>query len=417
MPNLYDHQQKILDTIPDKFGIWARPRTGKTPLAIRIACSRVKSALVIVPKHILEQWQNEIATWNNTDCEFVLYTKERFRIDSIAGVVNKGRRKTLIFSDKIPVCQAVFVDECHRQASNYDNKFFKCLYNYLSCYDVKNVYLLSGTPWNKNPWSVFSYLKLLAYNPDWYNWQSKYFTRIAYGVRAFYKPNPAMFPELVKILQKMGVTVRLEDVANIEEDYEETEHFDLNAEQKKNIKLICDTTPMARNIKQHQLEQGVLKSNGYEPGLSFDCEKDTRILELAEDYPKLIIVCKFLDQIEKYKQALTKAGKCVYIIKGEMDRPVKEVAEEANTQKEAVVIVQADKSDGFDLKGFSTMVFASMSYSFVSYDQMTQRMKSMAKTEGCTYIYLITRGNSMDKAVYTSVKAGQDFSDSLYERS
>lgn len=411
---LKPHQQNILDISHPKFGLWAAPRTGKTPTAIRLACRDSKHCLVIVPKHIKEQWEEEIEKWNDSETTFHIYTKERFRIDSIAGVQKKGRRQTLIFSDKIPQCDMVIVDEAHRQASNYSNRFFKCLDEYISRHNIRYVKLLSGTPWNKNPWSVYSYLILLGYKPDWYKWQTEYFVRIGSGHRAFYKPKEEKFDKLVMFLNKIGKTVKLEDVAEVGEDMEELEYFDNNADQKRLIKNITDTNPAVRYIKQQQLEQGVLKSDGYSLPTSIYTEKDVRIWELAEDYPKLIIVCKFLDQIKKYDELLSAKGFPTFVIRGDMKESLSDLCKHVNSLDRAVVIVQADKSDGFDLKGFSTMVFASMSYSFISYDQMKNRMKSMEKKEGCQYIYLLTRGKSVDRAVYDSVKKGQDFNDKLF---
>jgi vacuolar-type H+-ATPase subunit F/Vma7 len=411
---LHKHQEDIIATSRQKECLWMRPRTGKTPTSIRLACSRVSSCLVIVPKHIKEQWEAEIAKWNNTDCKFTIITKERFRIDSIASIKKQGRRQTLVFSDKIPKCEMVIIDEVHRQASNYANKFFKCLMNYLSTHHTKHILLLSGTPWNKSPWSPYSYGKLLGKDWKWEEWQRYFFTRIQMGRRSFYKPNEKMFHVLVGFLDKMGKTVRLEDITESLPDEELVEYFDLNAEQKKAIGNVTDTTPLARCIKYQQIEQGSLKSTGYDEGWETPIEKDKRILELAEDNDKLIIVCKFLAQIEKYRSALTEAGYKVYVIKGDMKENLKDLCEEANRKEKAIAIIQADKSDGYDMKSFSTMVFASMSYSFISYDQMRERMKSMTKKEPCQYIYLLTRGKSMDRAVYDSVKKGEDFNEKLF---
>lgn len=413
-PKLKPHQEKAVLDPRTKLALWMRPRCGKTPTAIRRACSLVKTCLVIVPLHIKEQWEEEIKRWNDTGCKFILYTKERFRIDSIERIEKKGRRQTLIFSDNIPRCDMVLVDEVHRQASNHTNKFFKCLHNYLIVNDVEHVLLLSGTPWNKNPWSVYSYGILLGYALDFWQWQTKYFIRIQNGMRHFFKPKENMFPELVVMLQSMGITVRLEDIAEIKDDYEEVEYFDLNAEQKKHIKKVVDTTPVARYSKYHQLESGTLTTDGYCEPLSFECEKDKRLLELVEDEDKIIIVCRYLRQLSKYEKLLGHLNKPIFVIKGKMDEDLLVVARKANAAPQAIVLVQADKSDGYPLDGFSTMVFASMSYSFISYDQMKERMKAMDKNKGCTYVHLLTRGKSVDKGIYESAQKGVDFNEELY---
>ena len=417
MLELKPHQINIVNTLPNKALISMRPRCGKTPTSIRLACSRVKSCLVIVPKHIKEQWEKEIELWSNADCKFIVVTKERFRIDSISGVVNKGRRKTLVFSDKLPKCDAVIIDEAHRQASNYANKFFKTVDNYIKTNNIDHVYLLSGTAWNKNPWSVYSYGKLLGMTWDWFQWQHHFFTKITYGTRSFYKPNESKFPELIEILKKLGPTVKLEDVAEVGEDEEVVEYFDLNPTQKKMLKEVTDTTPVARYVKYHQVEQEVMKSDGYNNDFMGWCEKDDRLIELVEDNDKVIVVCRYLLQIEKYAAYFAQNGyKKVFVIQGTMKQSLDDVRKEAEESEKAIVLVQADKSDGYSLKSFSTMIFASMSYSFISFDQMKNRMKAMEKPQGCSYVYLLTRGKSVDQGIYNSVMKGNDFNESLYSK-
>lgn len=411
---LYEHQKKIIDTIPNKAGLWARPRTGKTPTSIRLACSRGKSCIVLTPKHIKEQWEAEIEKWNNTGCKFQVVTKERFRIDSIKEVKKRGRGKTLIFSDKFEKADTIIIDEVHRQASNPKTKFFKTVKDYIDRHNIQNVFLLSGTPWNKNPLSLFSYLSLLGYNVNFHKWQQDCFVKVSYGPKSFYKPDERKFPRLVQILSKIGVTVKLEDVIGEQEDCEQIEYFDLNHEQKGYIKNITDTTPGARYVKRHQLEQGVLKSDGYSEGLSFECEKDKRILELMEEEDKLIIVCRYLDQIQKYEQLAQKENRRFYTIRGGQKDSATEIAARANAREKCIVFIQADCSDGYSLKDFDTMVFASMSYSFISFDQMKNRTKSMFKKNICQYYYLLSRGNTIDNAIYKSVEKGQDFSEKLY---
>ena len=416
MMELYKHQQKILDEAPDKCGLWMEPRTGKTPLSIRLACAKVKSCLLIVPNHIKEQWQEEVETWRDTDCKFYVYSKERFRIDSISGVVNKGRRKTLLFSNKIPACKMVIIDEVHRQASNYKNKFFKTIEDYIKRYNIKYIYLLSGTPWNKNPWSVYSYGILLGKDWNYWKWITTFFIQVKYGPRSFYKPNEKMFPQLITLLQKIGITQKLKDITGKIDDYYEVENFDLNTEQKRLIKEVVDSTPMARYVKYHQLEQGCLKSDGYTEELIFDCEKDTRVSELIDDNPKLIIVCRYLNQIQKYEQLAQEKNRRFYTIRGGQKLSAPEVAKRANADENAIVFIQADCSDGYDLQSFSVMVFVSMAYSFISYKQIKDRMKSMKKKEPCQYIHMLTRGSkSIDQGIYKSIKAGQDFSDKVFK--
>ena len=160
-----------------------------------------------------------------------------------------------------------------------------------------------------------------------------------------------------------------------------------------------------------------MKSDGYKDAVCITIEKDDRIEELVEDDKKVIIVCRYLDQIEKIKKILLKTDKKIFVISGQVKEPACVIADRAEHTDKAVIIIQAGCSDGYSLKSFNHMIFASMSYSFVDYDQMTQRMKAADKKTPCQYTFLITRGKTVDKGVYDSVMKGEDFNEQLYDRS
>jgi hypothetical protein len=79
-----------------------------------------------------------------------------------------------------------------------------------------------------------------------------------------------------------------------------------------------------------------------------------------------------------------------------------------------VVLLQSDTVAGYSLKSMDIMVFASLSYSFVNYDQCRSRIKAMEKSTPCTYIHLLTEGKSIDKAVYDCIQHKRDFDAELY---
>jgi len=106
----------------------------------------------------------------------------------------------------------------------------------------------------------------------------------------------------------------------------------------------------------------------------------------------------------------------IFQIHGKIKTTASEVAAEAEKSDDAIVIIQSGTSDGYSLKSFDTMVFASMDYSFVNYDQMRYRIKDATKNNGCTYIHMVTEGDSVDKAVFDTVSRKQDFSIELYAK-
>lgn len=395
---LYSHQIKTIQEAKNKWGLWFRMRVGKTPTAIRLICERTKNGLVICPKSLVKQWEEEIEIWNNNNSIIKVISRDQFKIKQ----------------DKLEKFDAIVIDEVHRGFANYKSQMHKALQSYLDKHNIKYVWLLSGTPFTSTSWSVYSYGKILGKEWKWFDWNKTFFSKVRMGNRFIPIAKKNMEKPLQDILRKIGTVIDLKDVAEVMDDIDVKEYFDLNAEQKKYISQIEDDLPVVIYVKQHQLESGVLKSDGYSEKISCKCDKDSRILELVEDNDKIIIVARYLDQIAKYQELLKKYK--VFTISGQIKETASEVAKVAENEAKCVVLIQSDTSDGYSLKSFDTMVFASMSYSFVNYDQIKSRMKSIQKLTPLTYIHLLTRGKSLDQAIFDSVSRKQDFSMGLYDK-
>lgn len=400
MKNLYQHQQKIYDSVGNciNSGLWMEMRTGKTPLSIRIASKVSPSCLVIVPKPLVEQWEESIKDWDNKGIKWKVLGKERFRIDH----------------KEIERYDCLLIDEVHRQGANYKSKFFKAVQYYKDKHSVKNTILLSGTPYSNNSWSVYSLGLLLGRSWKWSDWSTRYFFTIKMGARSIPQQKKGIEGEMATILKSLGPTCRLEDVVDVPDDEIINEYFDLNPEQKKLIKDSFDPLPIVRFTKEHQVESGCLKGGDYGEDKVIPCEKTARVKELIEENDKLVIVCRYNLQIKMYTELVK--DRPVFIINGETKNRA-DIVKEVEKSDKCVVIVNSSCSDGYTLKSVSTMVFASMSFSYVDYAQMLSRVKDMSKKTGNTYIHLLTRDKkSIDQAVYESVKRKEDFNASIFNK-
>jgi len=402
MPDLYKHQQDIVDNAPNKWALFLKMRVGKTPTAIKLADTRAESVIVICPKSLVSQWEREIRKWStNRSTIYIVVSKEIFRRDY----------KTL------PRVEAIICDEVHMALGNYKSKTFKALYAYINKHKCPYVWLLTGTPFTSTPWSVYSYGLLLGKDWKWMDWDREFFYKVRMGRRMIPQPKKGKEEHLQNILRSLGTVIDLKDVADVPDDTDVIENFILNPEQKKQIADNFDPLPIVTYTRQHQLEQGVLKGNKFKDSMSFAIAKDSRLLEIAEDTDRIIIVCRYLDQLDKYTKLLEKLGRPIFTIHGQMKESAGDIVLRAESSQNPIVLIQSDTCAGYSLKSFNTMVFASMSYSFVNYDQMRSRMKAMEKTHGCEYIHLLTEGDSLDKAVYDSICKKQDFSIELFTKS
>lgn len=398
MLELKKHQKDAVKDFPNKWGMFFRQRCGKSPTAIRLACERVSSAIVISPKSIVDHWKREIDNWRIGDCNISVISRETFRRDW----------------DKLPCIDAIIIDEVHAHFGNYKNRAYKALFSYIKKWSPPCIWLLSGTPLPSSSWAVYSYGLLLGKKWSWYEWDKKFFYKIKIGRRMISKAKDGMNNELQKILRSIGTVIDLKDVADVPDDEEVIETFTLNTEQKRLIKEHFDPLPIVRWTATHQLEQGVLKSDGYRETVSIPCEKDSRLMELVDSVDKIVIVCRYHDQINKIVDNFKNLGRNIYQIHGKTEQSAADIALEAENDPSAIVVSQGDTCVGYSLKSFNLMVFMSMSFSFVNFDQMKSRMKAMEKTTPCQYVYMITDGESVDRGVYEAVQRKQDFSIELF---
>lgn len=405
------HQKKAVEEVPDKWGLWFRMRVGKTPTAIRLANNRCKSAMIICPKGLVDHWKKEIKVWSIKDTEFFVISRDQFK-----KYFTLDKKKAT--NCKLPKYEAIIIDEVHRGFGNYKSQMFKCLDYYLTSNDVKFRWLLSGTPFTASSWSVFSYGKILEKRDktgqlwSWFKWNKAFFDMVRMGRLRVPVPKKGKEKYLQQILREMGTVVDLKDVAEVADDIDVFEYFKLNKRQHDEIKNLDEDLPVVKYCRIHQLEQGGLKSDGYREELSFKIEKDDRLIELAANYEKLVIVCKYKVQVKKVAKMFS--DRKTYLIWGESKEGSSAIASQAEKEDNCIVIVQSDTCDGYSLKSFDTMVFASMSYSFVNYDQIKSRMKAMEKKTPNTYIHLLTEGKSLDNAIKGSIDEKQTFSFELY---
>jgi len=405
---LYPHQEKAVNETPAKWGLWFKMRVGKTATAIRLAEKHAMSALIICPKSIKKQWEKEVETWK-LKCEFEVWSREQFRINY----------------KKIKRHDAIVVDEVHTAGGNYKSQFFKALEAYIDHHAVRYIWPLTGTPYTGNPWCVYSYARLLGRKWDWYKFKMTFFDEVrlgrapAPGQRDLRKritvPKKGMEARLQELLRSLGTVIDLKDITEVMDDEDMVENISFGKEQKKLSDDFYDENPIVNFTRQHQIESGCLKSDGYVKDIKIRCPKDDRIVEICSNTDKVVIVCKYLLQIEKYVELLKLLGVPIFTIHGQQKEMASEVAAKAEQEERAIVIVQGDMGCGYSLASFDTMIFASMSFSFVSFDQVKSRMKAIGKKIANCYIHLITEGkNSIDRAVYESVKRKENFSIELY---
>jgi len=404
--NLYQHQQELLDQNPHKWLIAHDVGTGKSLLAMELAIKNATRCLVICPKGIKKKWQREITDHpNHQKIQWLVLTKEEFRRDW---------EKLSILID------AVIVDEAHH-FSNYSSQMSKNLLKFIRKVQPKCLWLLTGTPYRREPLNIWTLARYLGYDWPFMGFRSKYYKPqyVAYN-RMVWVPRDDVKGEMARLVNTIGNTVRIDECADIPPQVFEYEEIVLTPAQKKAVKKVeeTETAAIVRFTKIHQIEQGCLKGDEYVSASTYNNNKNDRILELCESADKVAVFCRYNLQVDILKEFLEKKlkdEKPIFVIRGGT-KGRDSITLEVDKVDKCVVLITSDTSEGYELPSVGLVVFASMSFSFTSYQQACGRFLRINRLKKNVYVHLITEGESLDRAVLDAILKKQSFDIAIYSR-
>ena len=397
---LYAHQQSILDKNPSKTLLAWGTGTGKSLAGIELLKKNgAKEAMIICPKSIKSKW---IA---DTPGGYMVLTKEEFKKQ--APLLKRYNH--------------ILVDEAHYFSGN-TSAMSKFLIKYIEWHKVEYVYLLTATPYLSSIWGIYTLARILGYNPSYQSFKKKYFDMIPMGRRRIpvqkkkvVNDNGVIIPmedEVARLVNKIGDTVKIEDCIDVPRQTFLVEEFELTSEQKTAIKNLDDIVPISRWTKFHQICGGSLKGDGYSPNQMFKSEKLARILDLAKEHKKLVIVARYNHERDIIINALKKYN--IYHISAN-EKDVAGLAQEADKQEKAIVVVSGGISEGYELPSFPIMVFYSYDFSLKNYIQMLGRILRINKLKKNVYISLIVK-DSVDEDVYSCIMNKRNFDIAIYDK-
>ena len=391
---LYKHQQRLADANPDKCGIFWEVGTGKSLMVLELL-KKANEALIIVPKDLKDKWED--------DTSHDIITKETFRRDW----------------NKLPYYDGIGVDEFHHflgmTGYNKGSAMMKALQKYLKKHKPRYFYGLTGTVYMSKPWNVYVACEFLGHKMNYKKFRDHFFEMKHYGGRY---PIPEMkAPELIKddiakLVNQIGDVVKMSDCRDIPEQQHLVEYFNLTTEQTNGIQALEDSTPIVYYTKVHQICGGSLKGDVYTESQTFDCNKIARVLQLAYENKKLIIICRYNYEIEMLHTILHEYK--THIINGKVkNRP--EVVLEADSSDACVVLIQSSCAEGYQLPSFPIIVYYSHDFSLKNYLQMNGRIQRIDNLKKNVYISLIIK-NSIDEEVYKSLQNKVSFDVAIYNK-
>lgn len=406
---LKKNQKYIIDEGKLKTGNWQGCGSGKTLTHLMMSEG---TTLVITPKNLYEQGR-----WYEERDKFGM---DHLTIKQVSKEIFKNKEKV----SKLPQVDTVIVDEAHHFFGWYvTGKMSNTLQNffyYIRRNPPKRLFLLTATPiGNTDPMKLYSIARILGHEWDFEKFRDKYYWsyKNPKGWGRIYKKRDTkeLNERVMELLRTFGYVGSIFDFEDVPEQTEIVKYFGLTVNQKKQIKE--NDRALHRSIENGRLfKKEIIQISEKEEQVIYHpyyehTEKDDCILELAQQFSKMVIYANYTLQVEHIANMLKKEGYKVFTLTGKTkDRTPFTKEGEANTTEKCICVIQSSISDGYDLNTFRVRInayFSNKSRDYIQLKGRNLRTDNLQKNLG---IALVIKGGEYERC-YESIIKNTDFNE------
>lgn len=344
-----------------------------------------KKFLIVVPKAIKRKWIEDLIKWDTNNPNLVL-TKEE---------VKKWMKQ--IIEDGY---DGIIGDEAHHYASPLfvakdRSQVTEAVYEIIKANPDMHVLFLTANVVRSSPANLHTLLYMSVKQIPWKEYQDYFYklTVLPFLPRPAWMPKKGWQKKMPALINKYCSVALMRDCADVP----------IHEYQTIDIELNKGTLGDIENIKEQEWEP--IKLWYAEHRLENRLEKLNWIKEFIEGRKKVVIICRYKEQIELYARYLSKMRE-VFTLTGDT-KDQGQVIKDAQESAECVLIVQSQVTAGYDLDSFSTMIFASCDWSWVNHSQAMGRINRIHNLHRNEYIYLVA--GEKDRAILSSLEEKKDF--------
>ena len=440
----YEHQRRAFEFACRLFGLTGHDPptsrgvallmemgTGKSLTTIAVAGRlwlghKVERILIVAPLSILGVWQEEFRKFANFEYSLaILNGSESKKSEKLRQMPTSGLQVAVInyesawrMEQELAKWDAdlIVCDEGHK-IKTHNITASKCMHRL----GVKARYrmLLTGTIITNKAIDVFSPYKFLnpaVFGNSFYAFRNRYFDMTGYGLHVPVMKT-SMAKELTRRIHSIAFRATKAECLDLPETTEivrtvllepEAQHLYLDMVHDSMIQLregeVTATNVLTRLLRLSQLTGGFLCQDDCDRPILVSDAKLKALSDIvdsaAEDDRKLVIIARFLPEIDAIRQMLEKKGLNYSVISGVI-RDRDEQVRRFQTDPETTVFVGqiATAGLGITLTAADTMVFYSLDYSMSNFEQAKARIHRVGQRNPCTYLYLIAAGTVDEKVL------------------
>ena len=440
----YEHQQKAYEFACRQFGLTGcdppssrgvallrEMGTGKTLTTIAVAGRlylnrKITKMLIVAPLSILGVWQEEFQKFADFLYSLaVLNGTGSRKSENLRQIPTNGLQVAVInyesawrLEDELADWGAdlIVCDEGHK-IKTHNIAASKSMHRLGA--RARYRMLLTGTIITNKAIDVFSPYKFLnpaVFGNSYYTFRNRYFDMTGYGLHTpVLKMN--MAEELTQRIHSIAFRATKAECLDLPETTEivrmvllemETINLYHDLVQDSMIQLgkgeVTATNVLTRLLRLSQLTGGFLCEDGADRPTQVDSAKLTALADIvdsaAQDGKKLVVIARFLPEIDAIRRTLEK--KCINysVISGEIKDRDEQVRRFQQDPDVTVFVGQiATAGMGITLTAADTMVFYSLDYSMSNFEQAKARIHRVGQRNPCTYIYLVAAGTVDEKVL------------------
>lgn len=402
---------------------------------------RIRRVLIVAPLSILGVWQDEFNNFADFDYNLAVLTgTSAKKIDTLRHLNGSALQVAVINYESAWRLEKeltawnpdlIIADEGHK-IKTHNISASKAMHRLGA--RARYRLLLTGTPVTNKAIDVFSQYKFLnpaIFGQSFYAFRNRYFDMVGYGNHTPVLKK-SMERELTERIHSIAYRATKAECLDLPETTDIIRKVELEPQAMLLYRnLVKDsyaelsegevtiTNVLTKLLRLSQLTGGFLGSDDSSKAEQVSTAK-LKVLEdiidsALEENKKLVVIARFIPEINAICRMLDKKGVRYSLITGSVKDRDEQVAQFQNDPDVHVFVGQiATAGLGITLTAASTMVFYSLDYSMSNFEQTKARIHRAGQRVPCTYIYLTAAG-TVDEKVLKALKNKANLAKSLVD--
>ena len=402
---------------------------------------KIKKLLIVCPLSICGVWEEEFSKFADFDYNLrILKGSLEKKIETLYSLQGRALQIAVVNYESVWRIERqiknwhsdmIICDESHKIKS-HNIAASKSLHKLGE--KTKYKLILTGTAITNKAIDIFSQYKFLnprIFGKSFYTFRNHYFDLVGFGNHTPILKE-SMKNELKNKIHSIAFVAKKSECLDLPKTTEivrkvELEPYAMNTYKHlvrdsfvelKNSEITV-TNVLTKILRLSQLTGGFLGDDEGKKVHQISKAKLNSLEDIIDDITssgkKLVVMARFIPEIDAIKKLLVKKNLSFSIITGEIKNRADEIAKFQNDVDVLAFVGQiATAGLGITLTASSTMVFYSLDYSMSNFEQAKARIHRTGQKENCTYIYLIAK-NTVDEKVLKALKNKVNLAKSLID--